>query len=113
MTRNRNIGFFSMIAASLLAAAVLVALLVGGEISGPKVAFNGSPPLNRIRGSLGFERPKPFLKGCCAFFSNRMCCLGSAYHFGGSYGGAPIPIRSVSLASGNYPTSRFRMSVAI
>jgi len=42
---NRNIGFFSMIAGSLLAAAVLVALLVGGEIAGPKVAFNASPPL--------------------------------------------------------------------
>jgi len=39
---NRNIGFFSMIAGSLLAAAVLVALLVGGEIAGPKVAFNSS-----------------------------------------------------------------------
>jgi hypothetical protein len=43
MAHNRNIGFFSMIAASLLAAAVLVALLVGGEIAGPTVAFNGPP----------------------------------------------------------------------
>jgi hypothetical protein len=42
---NRNIGFFSMIAGSLLAAAVLVALLVGGEIAGPRVAFNPSPPI--------------------------------------------------------------------
>ena len=42
---NRNIGFFSMIAGSLLAAAVLVALLVGGEIAGPKVVFNASPPI--------------------------------------------------------------------
>jgi hypothetical protein len=42
---NRNIGFFSMIAGSLLAAAVLVTLLVGGEIAGPKVVFNASPPI--------------------------------------------------------------------
>jgi hypothetical protein len=42
---NRNIGFFSIIAGSLLAAAVLVALLVGGEIAGPKVAINASPPV--------------------------------------------------------------------
>ena len=40
---NRNIGFFAMVAGSLLAAAVLMALLVGGEITGPKVAFNASP----------------------------------------------------------------------
>jgi hypothetical protein len=45
MDHNRNIGFFSMIAASLLAAAVLVALLAGGNIAGPTVAFNGSPPV--------------------------------------------------------------------
>jgi hypothetical protein len=43
--RQRNIGFFSLIAASLLAAALLVSLLVGGEISGPKVAFIGAPPI--------------------------------------------------------------------
>jgi len=42
---NRNIGFFSVIAGCLLAAAVLVALLVGGEIAGPKVAINASPPV--------------------------------------------------------------------
>ena len=42
---NRNIGFFSMIAGSLLAAVVLVALLVGGEIAGPRVAFYASPPI--------------------------------------------------------------------
>jgi hypothetical protein len=45
MAHNRNVGFFSVIAASLLAAALLVALLVGGEISGPKVAFIGSAPI--------------------------------------------------------------------
>jgi hypothetical protein len=33
-----NVGFFSMIGGSLL-----VALLVGGEIAGPKVTFNSSP----------------------------------------------------------------------
>jgi hypothetical protein len=44
---NRNIGFFTMVAGSLLAAAVLMALLVGGEIAGPKVAFNASPPTAR------------------------------------------------------------------
>ena len=38
-----NIGFFSMIGGSLLAAVLLVALLVGGEIVGPKVTFNSSP----------------------------------------------------------------------
>jgi hypothetical protein len=40
---NSNVGFFSMIGGSLLAAALLVALLVGGEIAGPKVAPNSSP----------------------------------------------------------------------
>jgi hypothetical protein len=40
-----NIGFFAMIGGSLFAAAVLVTLLVGGEIAGPKVAFNASPPI--------------------------------------------------------------------
>jgi len=45
MAHNRDIGFFSVIAASVLAAALLVALLIGGEISGPKVAFISSPPI--------------------------------------------------------------------
>jgi len=40
---NSNVGFFSMIGGSLLAAALLVALLVGGEIAGPKVRLNSSP----------------------------------------------------------------------
>jgi hypothetical protein len=45
MAHNRNsVGFFSLIAVSLLAAALLVSLLVGGEISGPKVALVGTPP---------------------------------------------------------------------
>ena len=42
MPHKSNIGFFVMIGSSLLAAALLVALLVGGEITGPKVAFNSS-----------------------------------------------------------------------
>jgi hypothetical protein len=45
MAHSRNVGFFSLIAASLLAAALLISLLVGGEISGPKVAFIGVPPI--------------------------------------------------------------------
>jgi hypothetical protein len=40
-----NIGFFAVIGGSLLAAALLVALLVGGQVAGPKVAFNASPPI--------------------------------------------------------------------
>ena len=43
---NSNVGFFSMIGGSLLAAALLVALLVGGEIAGPKVRLNSSPFTN-------------------------------------------------------------------
>jgi hypothetical protein len=45
VAHNRNVGFFSLIAASLVAAALVIALLVGGEISGPKVAFVGAPPI--------------------------------------------------------------------
>ena len=41
----RNVGFFSLIAASVLAAALVIALLVGGEIAGPKVAFLRAPPI--------------------------------------------------------------------
>jgi hypothetical protein len=37
-----NIGFFAVIGGSLLAAALLIALLVGGQVAGPKVAFNAS-----------------------------------------------------------------------
>jgi hypothetical protein len=42
MAHKSNIGFFVMIGSSLLAAVLLVALLVGGEIRGPKVAFNST-----------------------------------------------------------------------
>jgi hypothetical protein len=40
-----NIGFFAMIGGSLLAAFLRVALLVGGQVGGPKVAFNASPAI--------------------------------------------------------------------
>jgi hypothetical protein len=42
--RSHDVGFFSLIVASLLAAALLVSLLVGEEISGPKVAFIARHP---------------------------------------------------------------------
>ena len=42
MAHKSNIGFFVMIGSSLLAAVLLVALLVGGEIAGPNVAFHSS-----------------------------------------------------------------------
>jgi hypothetical protein len=40
-----NIGFFAMIGGSLFAASLLVALLIGGQVVGPKVALNASPPI--------------------------------------------------------------------
>jgi len=43
--QKSNIGFFAVIGGSLLAAALLVALLVGGQFDGPKVAFNASQPI--------------------------------------------------------------------
>ena len=43
--QKSNIGFFAVIGGSLLAATLLVALLVGGQFAGPKVAFNASPPI--------------------------------------------------------------------
>ena len=46
MAHKSNIGFFIMIGSSLLAAALLVALLVGGEIAGPQVAFNSSSSIS-------------------------------------------------------------------
>jgi hypothetical protein len=46
MARHKsNIGFFAMIGGSLLAASLLVALLVGRQVAGPKVAFNASPAI--------------------------------------------------------------------
>jgi hypothetical protein len=35
-----NLTFFTLIAASVCAAVMLVALLVAGEVAGPKVAMN-------------------------------------------------------------------------
>ena len=40
-----NIGFFAMIGGSLLAAFLRVALLVGGQVGGPKMAFNATPAI--------------------------------------------------------------------
>lgn len=46
MARHKsNIGFFAAVGGSLLAAALLVALMVGGQVVGPKVAVNASPPI--------------------------------------------------------------------
>jgi hypothetical protein len=38
-----SIVFFSLIAVSLAAATVLIALLVAGDVAGPKVAMNNLP----------------------------------------------------------------------
>jgi hypothetical protein len=42
--RKSNIAFFAVIGGSLLAAALLIALVVGGQVTGPKVAVDVSPP---------------------------------------------------------------------
>jgi hypothetical protein len=43
MPKDRpSLAFFALIAASLCAAVVLVALLIAGDVAGPKVAMN--PP---------------------------------------------------------------------
>jgi hypothetical protein len=47
-----NIGFFAMVGGSLLAASLLVALLVSGQVGGPKVAFNASPPITARWGTI-------------------------------------------------------------
>jgi hypothetical protein len=39
-----NFTFFAVIAASLCAAVVLVALLMAGDVAGPRVAMNSVPP---------------------------------------------------------------------
>jgi hypothetical protein len=45
MPKDRpGLAFFAMVAASLCAAAVLVALLIAGDVAGPKVAMNNLPP---------------------------------------------------------------------
>jgi len=45
MSNDRpNLLFFGLIAASLSAAVVLIGLLVVGDVAGPRVAMNISPP---------------------------------------------------------------------
>jgi hypothetical protein len=45
MPKDRpSLAFFALIAASLCAAVVLVGLLIAGDVSGPRVAMNNSPP---------------------------------------------------------------------
>lgn len=39
-----NLAFFTLVAASVSAAVVLVALLIAGDVAGPKVAMNNVPP---------------------------------------------------------------------
>jgi hypothetical protein len=39
-----NLAFFTLIAASLCAAVVLVGLLIAGDVAGPRVATNNLPP---------------------------------------------------------------------
>jgi hypothetical protein len=39
-----NFTFFAVIAASVCAAVVLVALLMAGDVAGPRVAMNSVPP---------------------------------------------------------------------
>ena len=44
MSNSRpNLLFFALIAASLCAAMVFIALLVGGDVAGPRVAMNNLP----------------------------------------------------------------------
>ena len=42
-----SLAFFALIAASLCAAVVLVALLIVGDVAGPNVALNNLPPHSR------------------------------------------------------------------
>jgi hypothetical protein len=45
MPKDRSsLAFFALIATSLCAAVVLVALLIAGDVAGPKVAMNNLPP---------------------------------------------------------------------
>ncbi len=45
MSNDRpNLLFFGLIAASLCAAVILIGLLVAGDVGGPRVAMNISPP---------------------------------------------------------------------
>jgi hypothetical protein len=48
MPKDRpSLAFFALIAASLCAAVVLVALLIVGDVAGPNVALNNLPPHSR------------------------------------------------------------------
>jgi hypothetical protein len=40
-----SLVFFGLIGASLCAAVVLIALLIGGDVAGPRVAMNNLPPI--------------------------------------------------------------------
>jgi hypothetical protein len=40
-----SLVFFSIIAVSLIAAIVLIGLLIGGDVAGPKVSMNNLPPI--------------------------------------------------------------------
>jgi hypothetical protein len=40
-----SLVFFSLIGASLCAAVILIALLVAGDVAGPRVARNNLPPI--------------------------------------------------------------------
>jgi hypothetical protein len=49
MSNDRpNLLFFGLIAASLCAAVVLIGLLVAGDVAGPRVAMNTSPPHSHL-----------------------------------------------------------------
>jgi hypothetical protein len=41
---SSNVAFFALIASSLCAAVLLMALLIAGHVAGPKVAMNNLPP---------------------------------------------------------------------
>jgi hypothetical protein len=41
-----SLAFFALVAASLCAAVVLVALLIAGDVAGPRVAMSNLPPLS-------------------------------------------------------------------
>jgi hypothetical protein len=45
MNDRPSLVFFSLIGASLCAAAILIALLVAGDVAGPRVAMNNLPPI--------------------------------------------------------------------
>ena len=45
MSKDRpNLAFFAVIVSSLCAAVLLMALLIAGDVAGPKVAMNNLPP---------------------------------------------------------------------